>query len=75
MSKLFRLNTEDLLKGLAVAILVAVYKVFQTNGFHLEGIDWATVIDFALTAAGGYLVKNLISDDQGAVFGVFGGKK
>ena len=75
MSKLFRLGTEDLLKGLAVAVLVALYKVFQTNGFHLEGIDWGMVLDYALTAAGAYIAKNLITDENGAVLGKFGGKK
>lgn len=75
MSKLFRLSPDDLLKGLAVAIMVAVYKVFQTNGFHLYGIDWSMVLDYALTAAGAYLAKNLITDENGALGGVLGGKK
>ena len=75
MSKLFRLSTQDLLKGLAVAVVVALFKVIQTEGFDFANVDWGTVLDYALTAAGAYLAKNFVSDENGAVLGQFGGKK
>ena len=68
-SKFFTLNFRDIAKGFLTAILTAVityiYEAVQTGS--LAGIDWKIVGFTALTAAVGYLFKNLVTNSDGEV--------
>jgi len=72
MSGLFKLNGADLLKGLIVAVTTAALKIIvqalQTGGFH--AVDWSVVGTTAALAAGGYILKNLWTNDKGEVAGI-----
>ena len=76
MSAFLKLNLSDLSKGLVVAILAAVLGVFQqavqTHGIEFNAYDWVGVLDVAWKVAVAYLSKNLISDENGKVFGKIG---
>lgn len=79
-SQLYRLTSNDLIKGVMTAIfaavVVAVYGVVMTPGFDLFMTDWNGVLHLAINAAFGglvgYLGKNFLSDEQGKVFGRIG---
>ena len=68
-SKFLNLNFNDFAKGLLTAIIVAVityiYEAVQTGS--LSDIDWKIVGFTALTAAVGYLFKNLVTNSDGEV--------
>ena len=68
LSKLWRLNGKDFIKGLVVAVLVAVLAVIQNllkeKGLDLTAVDWQSVGNVAVTAAVAYLGKNLITDEN-----------
>lgn len=71
LSGLFRLNMSDLVKGLVVAVTSAVFttvaQLINAPGFDLYTFDWALVLKIAVSAAVGYLGKNLITDAEGTV--------
>lgn len=73
MSSLFKINGRDFAKGLVVAVIVAILQVvldlMQQKGLDMSLVDWKGVADIALKAASAYILKNLISDDQGRVLG------
>lgn len=77
---MFNLNASDLLKGAVVAVLTAlltaVAAVVLAPNFDVLGVDWVSVLHNMLNIATisfvGYLVKNLISDNQGKVLGRIG---
>ena len=81
MSGLFKLNLNDLIKGLTTAVVAGV--IFALAGivgganFNLFTADWTSILTTALNAAFaagvGYLGKNLLSDQNGAVLGRWGG--
>lgn len=75
-SSLFKVNVKDFAKGLAVAVIVvvlgSVQQAFETNGLNVAAFDWAGIVNTALTAAVAYLGKNLLSDEDGKVFGKIG---
>ena len=83
MSGLLKLNLQDVAKGALTAVLAAVVmslaSVVQANGFDVLNADWAGIANMALSAAVsafiGYVSKQLLSDENGAVLGRFGGKK
>lgn len=70
---LFKLGGRDLFKGLAVAVLTAVVamlgNVVNLPNFDIFTYDWSTLITIAVTAGIGYLVKNLVTDEEGRVGG------
>jgi len=74
LSKLFRLNGKDFIKGLTVAVLVAVIGVIQSllkeKGLDITAVDWQSIGNVALTAALAYLSKNFLTDENDK----FGGK-
>ena len=74
-SKFLRLNGKDFAKGISLAVLVAVIGLIQqslaTNGFDFALYNWAKILEVAVTAGSGYLVKNLISEDN-KVLGAIG---
>ena len=70
MSNLGTLNWKDLIKGLAVAVIMAVltiaYEEVTTEGFF----DWKKIGITALGAGLAYLIKNLGSDQKGNLLGI-----
>lgn len=75
MSKLFQLTSSDAVKGLVMAVIGAVLtflEQFFATGANFTAIDWLQVLNVALVAGIGYLVKNFFSDKDGAVVTPFG---
>lgn len=74
-AKLFRLNGRDLLKGAVVAVLVAVLGFVKTlldqKGLDISVEDLKNVADLSASALVGYLLKQLLSDEQDKVVGKF----
>ena len=75
-SHLFRLNLNDILRGLIVAILAAVFTqlgaAFNAPGFDIAMFDWTETFRIAVAAAIGYLGKNFLSDKEGRILGKIG---
>jgi xanthine/uracil/vitamin C permease (AzgA family) len=69
MSKLFRLNKNDLVKGFILAILTAfltgLYQVLIVGEISVEAIK--TIFIAMLTAGVSYLIKNLVSNNNGEI--------
>lgn len=74
-SGFFKLNLQDLAKGLVVAVIAVVLGALQqmvtAHGFDFASYDWQSIINLAITAGGAYLGKNLFSSD-GKVLGRIG---
>lgn len=68
MSALFRLNWKDLLRGLIVTSLAAGLSMLL-EALRVGVIDWRNVAVAALSAAIGYIIKNLLTDDQNKFVG------
>ena len=61
-SKLFSVNTKDILKGLLMAILTpAVFILQQSLEAGSLKIDWHTVLLASVAGGVGYLVKNFFT--------------
>ncbi len=75
-SQFLKLNFQDLSKGLTLAVIVVVLGSRQTavttHGFDFASYPWAEILDVAWKTAGAYLMKNLLSDEKGKVFGKIG---
>lgn len=75
-SGILKLDWKDLAKGFVVAIIVVVLGALQqavtAHGFDFASYDWGAILNVAWQAAGAYLMKNLLSDEQGKVFGKIG---
>jgi hypothetical protein len=70
-SDLWRLGTNDLVKGLVLAVIVAfldyLYQVLNATGGHVNLSDvWHVV----LLAVVGYLIKNFATDRNGKIVGM-----
>ncbi|MBX4216138.1 hypothetical protein KW797_04285 [Candidatus Parcubacteria bacterium] len=90
-SRLFRLGQPDVIKGMVTAIIAGLllaigtvmHSVVTAPGFDIFAIDWAglmrEVINAAIIGAEGgfvgYIGKNFLSDENGAVLGRWGGVK
>ena len=72
-SEMFTLKLGDLGRGLAVAILAAVFMqlgtVMNVPGFDFGSFDWGETIKVAVAAAMGYLGKNFLTDKNGKILG------
>ena len=72
-SFIFRINGNDIVKGLIVAILGAVLGVIQQmltqHGLEFALYDWGNVLNIAWGAGIAYLSKNFLSDHDGKVLG------
>lgn len=70
-SSFLKLNLNDLLKGLVVAVGVVVLGLLQqglqVHGLDFAAYDWAGILDVAWKAAVAYLGKNLLSDSEGTI--------
>lgn len=75
MSSLFKLNVQDLVKGLIVAVAAVVLGALQqmvtAHGLDFASYDWNSILNVAITAGGAYLTKNLFSS-EGKLFGRIG---
>ncbi len=68
-SKLFKLNSYDLIKGLLVSVISAILTLLLTqlqNGI----IDWKAVSTVALISAISYILKQLGTDEKGNSLGI-----
>jgi len=65
LSKFLRLNVKDFVKGLFMAVLGAVagilMPIFEAGGWHF---DWSLIWKTALSTAGLYLIKNLLTNSK-----------
>ena len=71
-SALFRLSRNDVVKGIVTAVMsaivLAVYQMASEGG--VSGIDWSSLMNVAVVAGLGYLVKNFFSNEDGKFAGV-----
>lgn len=90
-STLFTLNSSDFIKGVTTAVLAGLvlavgtvlHGVIIAPGFDIFSIDWSSVLHDMVNAAivgaeggfAGYIAKNFLSDENGAVLGAFGGNQ
>ena len=72
-SNILKLDWRDVGRGLLIAVLAAVGQLvlttIQTKGIHITTADLQAAGDLALKAAAAYLVKNLLSDENGKFLG------
>ncbi len=68
MSSLFRLNLQDLLKGLVVTVLSVVLGTVLES-LKTGNINWQNVGIIALSAGLGYVIKQLATDENGKLLG------
>lgn len=79
-SALYKICSNDVVKGLVTAILAAVimtvWSVVSQNGFDAFATDWSevakSVINVSIVSFFAYIIKNLLTDENGRVLGVFG---
>lgn len=79
MSDIFKLNVKDFFKGLVMAVLsaiiVALYQIVIVSGFDIFTVDWSAIVHNIANITSvvfiTYLFKNLITDSQGKIAGVF----
>jgi len=69
LSTLFKLNSQDFVKGLIVAILTALI-AYLGDLTTLLSADPTLILKIAITAGISYLLKNFISDENGKVLGI-----
>ena len=69
MSKIFTLNIQDAIRGLAVAVLSAVIALVLNMLQNGASIDWKSVGVTALIAGLGYIAKNFLSTADGKLGG------
>ena len=73
MSNLFRLNVQDLLRGVIVAVLTAVLsavvEILKNKGLVLDTADLQQILAIAGTTLVAYLSKNLLTDSDGKFAG------
>ena len=67
-SSLFKLSVNDLVKGLIVAILTALV-AYLGDLTTLLTADPTLILKIAITSGISYLLKNLVSDENGKVLG------
>lgn len=65
MSGIFRLNTNDLVKGLVVAILGGVATALSSGP-----VDWGNILRVSLICGISYLAKNLLTTENGNIVGI-----
>lgn len=73
MSSFFSLGRSDIVKGLIVAVLVALLGAVQQaligHGFDVGAYDWATILDVSWKAGLAYIGKNLLTTSDGKFMG------
>ena len=75
MSSIFKLSAQDLLKGLVVAVLSAIFatllETIKAGGLVLNRESLLFIAGAAITSALGYLSKQLATDENGKLGGRF----
>lgn len=79
-SGIFKLNIKDLVNGIVVAIVsavfISVYGLITSAGFDIFTADWAIIGSTALNAAivgfVGYIGKKFFTTSDGKVLGLIG---
>lgn len=73
-SKFLALSKEDLYKGMFIAftgvLLGALQQAVTAHGFDVRSYDWGSILSVSWKAAGLYLVKNFLTDENGQVLGM-----
>lgn len=60
------LNTQDFIKGLIVAVLMAALQiVYSTLSAGSFTFDWLAILQAGVTAGVAYLMKNLFTNQEG----------
>jgi hypothetical protein len=67
-SELLTLNWRDLLNGLIVSILTTVLPVLS-DMVNLWEFNWQTIAKVSISAFIGYILKNLLTDEDGKFAG------
>jgi len=75
VSKLFDLKTFDWIKGSIVAMLVAILTYVQQLLTDGSQVSIKAIGVTAITSLIGYMIKQLITDENGAVLSMIGGRK
>lgn len=72
-SKMFRLNYRDILNGVIVAVLSAVFlkvnSALNTPGFSFTSYDWASLLQVATSSAFGFIATKFFTDSKGTPLG------
>ncbi len=72
-STMFKLNWQDVGRGLLVTVLAAVFtwlaSALSSPDFTFAGLNWAELIKIAMTAGIAYLGKNFFSTADGKFLG------
>ena len=68
-SELFKLNHRDLINGAVMAVLAALAATIDTATFNIFDADWLGILKIAGGAAITYLLKNLLTANNGKVLG------
>ncbi len=79
-SDMFKLGSNDFVKGLATALIAAVVValagIVQQPGFDIFAANWGGIggqmLNIAIVTFIAYMSKNFISDSQGKVLGRIG---
>ena len=77
-SGLFKLNFRDLGKAIALMAIATVLQAILTsisqNGWHqlLDPNFWSATLDLDLKMVGAYLLKNLLTTEDGKILGAIG---
>lgn len=80
ISSLFKINIKDVIKsaivalgGMALFILEEVIKytigLLANSQYDFHQLTWKNIVGVAFVAAGGYILKNFLSDKQGKFLG------
>lgn len=83
MDSTYKLTSTDWVKTLSttvvVAVLTVVYGVVSQTGFDVFSTDWVAVgklvVNTTVVTFVGRLMERFVTDQNGAVFGVWGGSK
>ena len=75
LKPLFRLGSKDIVKGVVVAVLVAMLESFRqilrAKGLDLGQPELLSIVNTGMIAGVGYLIKNLATDEKGKIGGMF----
>lgn len=67
-SKLYTLSANDVIRSIAVAVVVAVLggvqQAISMHGFDVAAWDWGLIVNLALSALAGHLGINFLSDED-----------
>lgn len=78
MTQMFKLGSSDVVKGVITAVLaslmIALAGVFNAPNFDILAADWGSIVhnmvNVAIAAGSGYVLKNFFSDSQGNFGGI-----